>query len=285
MPDLADAPTHVVIPDTQVKPGVPTDHLRWIGQYIVDHFAGHPALRVIHLGDHADMPSLSSYDKGKRAMEGRRVLDDLQAANAGFLTLNTPLLTYNQVRRDRKERTWTPSLDFLLGNHEWRIVRATEDDPQMDGFLGLDSLAYEDLGWTVHDFLEPVVLDGVAYAHYWANPMTGKPLGGMASTRLKNLGHSFTMGHQQTLDYATRYVLDADGAYRSQHALIAGACYIHDEDYKGYQGNGHWRGIVVCHQVENGSYDPMFLSLDYLCRRYEGVRFEEFKREALRRTL
>lgn len=268
------AATHVVIPDTQVKPGAPTHHLRWIGQYIVDHFAGHPALRIVHLGDHADMPSLSSYDKGKRAMEGRRVVEDLRAANEGFALLNAPLAQYNATRRERKERQWLPERHILLGNHEDRITRATQDDPQMDGFLGLDSLDYAAWDWEVHPFLEPLTLDGVGYAHFWANPMTGRPYGGMATTRLKTVGHSFTMGHQQVLDYAVRFVRG-----RSQHALIAGACYIHDEEYKGPQGNAHWRGIVVCHHVEDGSYDPMFLSLDYLCRRYEGVRFDTFKRD------
>jgi hypothetical protein len=79
------------------------------------------------------------------------------------------------------------------------------------------------------------------------------------------------MGHQQTLDYAIRFVKG-----ESQHGLVAGACYLHDEDYKGYQGNAHWRGIVVCHEVREGSYDPMFVSLDYLCRRYEGVPLSKF---------
>jgi hypothetical protein len=101
--------------------------------------------------------------------------------------------------------------------------------------------------------------------------MSGRPLGGAAAGRLKQIGHTFTMGHQQTLDYAIRFV-----AGRSHHGLIAGACYLHDEDYKGPQGNAHWRGLIVKHQVEDGSYDPMFVSLDYLCRRYEGVSLTKF---------
>jgi hypothetical protein len=53
-------PTHLFIPDTQVKPGVPTVHLSWIGQYIVDRFAGRPFdLTIVHAGDHYDLPSLS----------------------------------------------------------------------------------------------------------------------------------------------------------------------------------------------------------------------------------
>jgi hypothetical protein len=79
------------------------------------------------------------------------------------------------------------------------------------------------------------------------------------------------MGHQQVLDYGLKFV-----SGKSQHGLVAGACYLHDEDYKGYQGNAHWRGIIICHEVEDGSYDPMFVSLDYLCRKYEGMRLTQF---------
>ena len=76
--------THLVIPDTQVKPGVPTDNLRWFGLYAAEKM---PDV-IVHLGDHWDMPSLSSYDKGKRAMEGRRYRADVQAGNDGMALLN-----------------------------------------------------------------------------------------------------------------------------------------------------------------------------------------------------
>jgi hypothetical protein len=258
---LAVQRTHIVIPDTQAKPDVPTDHLEWIGRFIVDQFAGREGVAVIHLGDHWDLPSLSSYDKGKKSMEGRRYVEDVEAGNEAFRILNAPLVSYNAHKAQLKERQWWPERHLLRGNHEDRITRATECDAQLEGLMSLDQL--ESPGWTVHDFLVPLFLDGVGYAHYWAHPMTGKPYGGMALTRLKTLGHSYTMGHQQTLDYAIRFVQG-----KSQHALIAGACYQHDEDYKGPQGNAHWRGIVVCHEVEDGGYCPMFVSLSYLQRKY-----------------
>lgn len=270
-------PTHVVIPDTQVKPGVPTAHLSWIGRYIVDHFAGRSNVKLIHLGDHWDMPSLSSYDKGKKAMEGRRVMADFDAGNEGFRILNAPLVEYNRQRSAAHRAQWWPAeKHFIRGNHEQRVERAIEADAQLEGILGYENM--DTLDWEVHDFLDPVFIDGVSYAHYFANPMSGRPYGGMAITRLKTIGHSFTMGHQQTLDYAVRFVRDGEGVPRSQHALVAGACYLHDEDYKGYQGNAHWRGIVVCHGVEKGCYNPMFIDLEYLCRRYEGKTVAEYLR-------
>jgi hypothetical protein len=264
-----DGTVHVVIPDTQAKPGVPTDHLNWIGQYIVDHLSGRPNVKILHLGDHADMPSLSSYDKGRKSMEGRRVAADIDSANEAFEILNSALIESNLGKK--ADRQWWPERYILLGNHEDRITRATEADAQLDGLLSLDSLNYEDLGWHVQPFLKPLFLDGVGYAHFWANPMTGRPYGGQAITRLKTLGFSYTMGHQQLLDYAVRFA-----AGQSQHALIAGSAYLHNEDYKGFQGNSHWRGIIVCHDVRNGQYDPMLVSLDYLCRRYEGMSIERF---------
>jgi hypothetical protein len=278
-PAEVEPAVHIVIPDTQVKPGVPTDHLRWIGQYIVDHFAGQPNVRIIHLGDHADMPSLSSYDRGKGAMEGRRYNSDIKAANAGFDVLCKPLDDYNATQRRLRKPEWWPDRHFILGNHEDRISRACNDNAQLKGTLSLDDLNYAKHGWTVHPFLKPVFIDSVGYAHFWTNHMTGRPLGGMVSTRLKTIGHSFTMGHQQTLDTAVRFAVDPEtGEQRAQWGLVAGACYLHDEDYKGYQGNAHWRGIVVCHAVVKGSYNPMFVDLDYLCRRYEGMSLNRWMR-------
>jgi len=216
------------------------------------------------------MPSLSLWDKGK-SMEGRRYLADVEAGNEGFALLCAPLEQLQDRQRRFKERIYRPRLVKLRGNHEDRIRRAANDDPKLDGTIGLHHL--DTRGWEVVDFLVPITIDGIVYAHYFYNPMSGRPYGGNATTRLKTIGHSFTMGHQQTLDYAVRFV-----AGKAQHALIAGACYLHDEDYKGPQGNSHWRGVIVCHEVADGSYDPMFVSMEYLCRRYEGVSLSEFQR-------
>ncbi len=258
---------HIIIGDTQVKPGVPTANLSWIGQYIVDQFAGLD-VTIVHVGDHFDMPSLSSYDKNKRGMEGRRYKSDIDSGNKGFDLLCEPLYRLNKG----KAKQWWPDRHFLIGNHEDRITRACEEDAQLEGILSLDDLNPAKWGWTVHPFLEPFWCDGIAYAHYFYNPNTGRPYcGENLYTRLKTIGHSFTMGHQQSLSWATRSV------GKGRHCgLVIGSSYLHDEKYLGPQGNNCWRGIVVKHQVEAGSYDPMMVSLDFLCRRYEGKKLSEF---------
>lgn len=260
---------HLVIGDTQVKPGVPTDHLGWIGRYIVDQFAGQD-LAVIHLGDHWDMPSLSSYDRGKKSFEGRRYKADIKAGNDAFEVLNGPLNRYNEHLLP--ELQWWPEKHFLRGNHEDRISRAVNDSPELDGALSLDDLNADVWGWNVHDFRKVLWLDGVAYSHYFYHPKTGKPYGGEnLYTRLKTIGHSFTMGHQQGKDIASRAVGD-----KMQRGLVLGSTYLHDEKYLGPQVQSYWRGIAVCHKVEDGNYDLMEVSLEYLCRKYEGCQLSEF---------
>ena len=254
--------THLMIPDTQVKEGISLDYLKWVGRYIADKQPD----TIIHIGDHADMPSLSSYDKGKGAAEGRRVKKDIEAAIRGMNTLLRPLYNLQQEQKRTYGRVlYKPRMVMTLGNHEERIMRHVNSNPELQGFLSYDSLRYKDNGWEVYDYLEPVVINGVTYCHFMANPMTGKPYGGTAQNILRHVGESFCMGHKQTLDVATRF-LPASG--KQQWAIICGACYAHDEGYKGYQGNKHYRGIVVQHNTQDGSFDPMFVSLDYLEKRY-----------------
>jgi len=78
---------HLVIPDVQAKPGIDFTYLNNIGKYIVEK---KPDV-IINIGDFADMPSLSSYDKGKKAFEGRRYLADIKASHEAMEALLTPL--------------------------------------------------------------------------------------------------------------------------------------------------------------------------------------------------
>ncbi len=250
---------HLIIPDCQVKPGVDLSHLKWIGQYILDK---KPEV-IVCLGDFADMESLSSYDKGKKSFEGRRYKKDLAAAREGMNLLLAPLINFNVNARRTKHKQYTPRLVMVLGNHEQRIERVAEVQPELDEVLSYNDLPYE--SWEVYPFLQPVEIDGVSYVHYLANPFTGHPYGGSALNQLTKVGKSFIVGHKQTLDIATRFTLSGE----QQWGIICGAAYLHDEDFKGPQGNIHWRGIIMAKRVLNGSFDPCFISLNYLRGEYE----------------
>lgn len=210
--------SHLAIPDIQAKDGVSLDHLNWIGQFIVRK---KPDV-VIQVGDFSDLPSLSSYDKGKRSFEGRRYKKDITAAKEAMDILLGPLREYNARMRETKHAQYKPRLVLTLGNHEQRIERAVELQPELEGLMSYDDLPYED--WEVHDFLKPVVIDGILYVHYLSNPMTGKPFSGSALNQLAKAQHSFFVGHKQTLDVATYF----SPAGKQTWGIVAGACLTPD---------------------------------------------------------
>lgn len=252
---------HLIIPDTQCRPGVPLEHLRWLGKYIAHK---QPEV-IVHLGDHYDMPSLSSYDKGKKSFQGRRYQADIAAGNRGMDLLMAPIHDLNDKRRRDKKALYKPRQVFLLGNHEERIDRAIQLEPELlDGTIGYEHFNLKQHGWEVHDFLEPVAIDGITYSHYFYNPRTGRPYGGMISTMIKQVGYSFTQGHRQGKEIGE--IQRSNG--RIDRGLIVGSFYQHDEEYAGPQGNEYWRGVIMKHEVKDGNYDLMEVSLDFLRRRY-----------------
>lgn len=250
---------HLVIPDTQIRPGDNIDFLRAIGNYIV---AKKPD-KIICLGDFADMPSLSSYDVGKKSFEGKRYTKDVDAVKVAMICLLDPLLIYNEAQRKAKHKQYTPELHMFLGNHEYRIVRAVENDPKLEGLLSIDDLCYTKFGWTVYPFMEVSVIDGVAYSHYFVTGVAGRPAS-TAQAQLTKKHMSCIAGHQQGLQIATAN--RADGKLIT--SVIAGSCYDHDEDYLGPQANNHWRGILMLHDVNDGEFDLMPVTLKFLKSRY-----------------
>ena len=252
--------THMVIPDVQAKPGNDFEFLRHVGQYMVDK---KPDV-VVCIGDFADMPSLSSYDKGKKSFEGRRYLEDIKASQDAMETLLEPLSEYNRRARKNKDKLYNPRRILTLGNHEYRINRAVELQPELEGVLTIDALGYVGFGWEVHPFLEVVHVDGVAYSHYFTSGVLGRPVTS-ARALLTKKHQSCVMGHVQTMDIATDYRADGTPIL----GLFAGCCYEHNEDYLGPQGNAHFRGIHMLYEVDNGSFYHHAVTLKYLRQKYQ----------------
>jgi hypothetical protein len=255
----------LVLPDVQAKPGVDFSYLRRIGCYLVEK---KPDV-VVCGGDWADMPSLSSFDKGKRAFEGRRYKRDVEAAQFAMQAFLGPLNEYNEMRRKNKKGEYKPRMVLCYGNHEARILRATNDDAMLEGMLSLKDLAYEEYGWETVPFLEVVIIEGVAFSHYFTSGVMGRPVTS-AQALLTKKHQSCIAFHQQGLQIATGY--KADGTLLT--AVIAGSAYEHSEDYLGPQGNNHWRGFLMLHAVKDGSFDLMPVSLDYVNRKYPQIRYQ-----------
>ena len=257
---------HLVIPDTQCRPGVSLEHATWLGRYVAHQFLEGKGFDVIvHLGDLWDMPSLSSYDTAARkAYDRRSYLSDKQSGDEWLKRFHSELEVV-------KDSLLLDDCAFHLttGNHENRANIAVEKDPSLAEHISTDDVTgYASLlGWRVHPFLKPVTIDGIAFCHFFplnadggvSNSRDGAP---SAKAQAQRARMSCTAGHKQGFDYAPLQ------GQKPCHGLIAGSFYLHDEKYKTPQGNHHWRGVVVKNDVRQGDYEICPVSMHYLYRRY-----------------
>lgn len=246
---------HLIIPDTQVKPGVPLDHFEWIGNYICEK---RPDV-IVHLGDHFDLPSLCDYDEDVAEVSQRRLKTDIAAGQNAF---------DNLIMRFSRIKGYRPRLEYCLGNHEERFNRLMARTPKLRGLVPAPWHRPQQQGWRVHSYLKPVVIDGIAYCHQFVKSSNGRVVStkwGASNARVQVMREmrSCTAGHKPGVDLHIQ-----PAGNRSLYGLIVGSAYLHSEEWMSPQGDRYWRGIVVKHEVANGEYDPMFVSLKYLKRRY-----------------
>jgi hypothetical protein len=197
-------------------------------------------------------------------MNAAIIVDDREdVAKEAMNKLLEPIRDMQSKQKKNKEKVYKPRMVMLMGNHENRIDRAVNNNPTLEGLISTKDLCYED-DWEVHEFLHPVFINGVGFNHYWPVGAMGRPASS-AATIINKLHMSCVAGHQQGKQVA--YSKRADG--KPVCAIIAGSYYLHDESYMDKLSNRHWRGLVVLNEVEDGHFDEMFLSIEYLGRKYE----------------
>jgi len=248
----------IVIADTQVDNHTPTDHLEALGRYIWKHKPRY----IVHIGDHWDFPSLSHY-ASLLEKEGRRLNDDLEGGYNAFKII----MQRTEVGNARKKGDlYLPEKHFIMGNHENRLKRFIEERPYLLGCFDLDSFIKKQ-GWEVHDFLEPLFVEGICFMHYMPNPESGRPVGGSIENKLNKFPHSFIHGHQQKFQYGRRQNLEG----RPHFGVCAGSFYMHDEAYRG-ANNTEIRGFSHLRSFENRygftDHDVEFVSLERLIAQY-----------------
>ncbi len=249
--------THLVIPDPHAHFQHDNSRADLLAKLIMD-------LRpdvVINLGDQFDMPSLASYDKGKKSFHGRSYSADI---NSG---LDFSDRLWAPVRRTKKR---LPYAVFLIGNHEERIRRAIEMTPELDGTIGYHNLEldryYDDV--VDYDGGTPGIIDvdGILYSHYLVSGTAGRPLTGEnpGSALLAKKYRSVTVGHSHQFDHATRNVAGR-GWINGLHA----GCFVdYRSDWAGSSQDSWRSGVVIKRNVYDGDYDLEFVSIDRLRKEY-----------------
>lgn len=246
---------HIMIPDTQLRPGVPYDHIVACGNYICDK---RPET-IIVIGDWWDLPSLNSYEKpGSSFFEDVSFQGDIEFPNMVMGEFLKPI-------KKLGKKGYHPRLVFTEGNHEYRLQRMMDLDPvRTSGVYGRHMFNLD--AFEVYPFLDIVTIDGIMYSHYFCNPQSllRGVLGGQMDNRLNKLKRSFTQGHQQAHITGSQFLPDGSRI----RGLVSGAFYQHEEAYQGPQGQNYWRGVSYKHEVRDGDYDLMEVSLSYLIKEW-----------------
>ncbi len=253
---------HLVLPDRQAYPGCDNSVDHAVGNYIVKH---RPAV-IIDIGDHADMPSLSMYDVGKKSFEGRRYRSDIEASVHAHEIQFKPLFDLQDQQRRNGKKMYDPLRVLTIGNHEQRILKAIENDPKLDGVLSMDDLKFDRFFHHAFPFLEPVMIDGVCYVHYAFKKMPHMSISGemQARTILKQQMVSTTVGHSPEFHYFETFT----GNDKKIQCVVAGCRFTHRENYAGARNERYTRCIIHKRGVKDGQYDIEKISIERLLREY-----------------
>jgi len=232
-------PSHLIVPDCHAHPSYSNSRFTALGKLIADIRPD----KIICLGDFADMPAFCTHDA---VVEGKRYKKDFEAVIDAQERLFNPIV---------KATGYKPHLHMCYGNHEEpRILKVLAENPRLEGVIGLESLRYKDFGWQCHPFLEPHVEDGIAYAHYFAGGVAGRPISGdnIAKTLCNKLHTSAVQGHSHLLDRAIR----PNALGHTIFGLSAG-WFGNPEMVEGWNRSTHamwWAGVILLEDVKDGFF-------------------------------
>lgn len=238
-----------VIPDIHCHPQYDNDRLEWLGNLLLET---KPDI-ILCLGDLADMPSLSHFDKGTKGFEGRRYKSDVDVSIDGQEKIFKAINTWNARQSRNRKAQYNPRKIITAGNHcQARVNKAISSQAVLEGTISFDDLKYKEFWDEVYDFKTTAVIEGFAVSHFFATGVMGKSAGGEnpADTCLKKVGMSNISGHSHLWDVKIR--TRADG--KKQMALVAG-CYVHPEMVDDWNRNTFemWHNsITMLHDVEDG---------------------------------
>lgn len=207
------------------------------------------------------MPSLSGYDKGKKSFQGRTYRADVDSHNDFQDRL------WSTVRRAKRKM---PRRVTLIGNHEQRIDRAIEIQPELEGTVSYNDLEldrwYDDVIHYVGNAPGIIEIDGVFYSHFFVSGVMGRSIGGEhpAYSLLTKKYASCTQGHTHVYDHC--YRTRADG--RPIFGLVAGVFVDYIGDWSAGVEDLWWSGVFIKRNVDRGSYDLEAVSTERLKKEY-----------------
>lgn len=256
--------TVLAIPDAHTEPGQDLSRFKAVANLTLE--LAEECLRrdqelvVVQQGDWADWGSLGMHDEGTHKGMAGRILEDLAA-------LKESQTIYHEGLQGINVRKY-----FTEGNHGTpRLHRLENRIPAIKGLLDpVKDALFEEHGWEVLPFLEPLDINGVLFAHYFTGGVMGRAIGGrnMAKNMASQLHMSCVAGHSHVM--GMNWVRRPDGTW-VQTMSTGVFCDPNSKVFQSWNAAGarhYWPGCVILRNIQQGSYDPQTVGLDYLMKHF-----------------
>lgn len=216
--------------------------------------------RIIQVGDWSTFDSVNQHDKNETAAAKYKpgIKDDL-----------SNLLASHQAFRRGMSDDYRPKLDFLQGNHEYRVERFENANPETaQTFTLARDETFAQFGWRTRPYGELFYVEGVGFTHHPTNG-AGRAYGGKT-------------GPQRAANESTVPVVSGHTHRRQVHdspkigpvdsiSMVEVGCGMlwgEMEQYAAHSLTGWWFGLVPI-SVQGGVItDLSFISMNTVRDRY-----------------
>jgi hypothetical protein len=193
--------------------------------------------RVVQVGDWGTFDGASFHDKNDTARARLKppIRADLDNQKESLL-----------VFHDNKAPDWKPKLDITLGNHENRLNRFENANPETMGvFTGELETNFAQFGWRTRPYGEVMFVQGVGISHHPTNG-AGRAFGGKTGPQraANEMTSSFISGHTHAFQHFTTGKI---GAVSAVDVMEVGCALPHGEveDYATHSIINWWYGLVI----------------------------------------
>lgn len=254
----------LLIGDSHSAPTVSNRRYTWLGNYILEEKPDF----IVNMGDWEDLASLCSYDKGTKSFEGRRLKEDIAAANDAGRRAFKPIDKYNARRATNKKKQYKPDVIHLDGNHKYRMMKMIEKNPEFEGVFSYNDFDYDKwAGGKSYPFLEVVTYEGIQFSHFFYNQMQSYSPKSIPAMLNLTRG-SAAMGHNHLAGWDTKTWPNG----KKSHGLFTGCFLDPDEHYDGFNYAGPqkkwWNGLVALEEVYDGNFNPSFIGIETVRSKY-----------------
>lgn len=225
----------LIIGDLHQDPRHPhrVEVLAWAARFGSDRKVG----RVVQVGDWGTFDGASFHDKNDtlRARLKPTIKQDLDNQRESLVLFN-----------DNKPADWTPKLDITLGNHENRIHRFENANPETAGMFSNElETNFAQFGWQTRPYGEVMFVQGVGVSHHPTNG-AGRAFGGKTGPQraANELTSSFISGHTHAYQHFTTGKI---GAVSGVDVMEVGCAlpWGEVEDYAAHSIINWWYGFVI----------------------------------------